>query len=105
MALGYREISDSFAEKNLVVFGMNDKDAESARTWIEKEELPFVVLLDADRAVGTAYGMSDPSAERYVANAAEGRRPAVVIDEEGLILAWEPDINTVDKIRDLVERL
>ena len=105
MALGYREISDSFPEKNLVVFGMNDKDAESARTWIEKEELPFVVLLDADRAVGTAYGMSDPSAERYVANAAEGRRPAVVIDEEGLILAWEPDINTVDKIRDLVERL
>lgn len=105
MALGYREISDSFAEKNLVVFGMNDKDAESARAWIEKEELPFVVLLDADRAIGTAYGMSDPSAERYVANAAEGRRPAVVIDEEGLILAWEPDINTVDKIRDLVEKL
>ena len=105
MALGYREISDSFAEKNLVVFGMNDKDAESARTWIEKEELPFVVLLDVDRTIGTAYGMSDPSAERYVANATEGRRPAVVIDEEGLILAWEPDINTVDKIRDLVERL
>ena len=105
MALGYREISDSFAEKNLVVFGMNDKDAESARAWIEKEGLPFVVLLDADRAIGTAYGMSDPSAERYVANAAEGRRPAVVIDEEGLILAWEPDINTVDKIRDLVEKL
>ena len=105
MALGYREISDSFAKKNLVIFGMNDKDAESARTWIEKESLPFVVLLDADRIVGTAYGMSDPAAERYVANAAEGRRPAVVIDEAGLISAWEPDINTVDKIRDLVAKL
>ncbi|MQF82645.1 peroxiredoxin family protein [SAR202 cluster bacterium AD-802-E10_MRT_200m] len=105
MALGYREISDSFVEKNLVVLGMNDKDAESARAWVEKEGLPFVVLLDVDRTVGTAYGMSDPSAERYVANAAEGRRPAVVIDELGFISAWEPDINTAEKIRELIQSL
>lgn len=105
MALGYRENADKLAAKNLVIYGMNDKDAESARAWIEKEQLPFVVLLDPDRRVGIAYGMSDASAERYVANNAEGRRPAVVIDEAGRIAAWEPDMNTVAQIDDLISRL
>ena len=105
MALGYREHADEMAAKNLVVYGMNDKDAESARKWIEKEQLPFVVLLDPDRRVGISYGMSDTLTERYVANNAEGRRPAVVIDETGRIAAWEPDMNSVDQIDTLMSRL
>ena len=105
MALGYRENADRFADKNLVVYGMNDKDAESAREWIEKEKLPFVVLLDSDRSVGIAYGISDASSERYVANNAEGRRPAVVVDEVGRIAAWEPDMNSVDQIDTLISKL
>ena len=105
MALGYRENADKFAEKNIVVYGMNDKDAESARAWIEKEGLPFAVLLDPDWSVGMAYGMSEASAERYVANNAEGRRPAVAIDESGLIAAWEPDMNAVEQIDALIARL
>ena len=84
---------------------MNDKDAESARAWIEKEQLPFSVLLDSDRSVGIAYGMSDASAERYVVNNAEGRRPAVVIGESGRIVAWEPDMNTVEQIHALITKL
>jgi peroxiredoxin len=105
MALGYRENADKFSAKNLVVYGMNDKDAESAREWIEKEKLPFVVLLDSDRSVGIAYGISDTSSERYVANNAEGRRPAVVVDEVGRIAAWEPDMNSVDQIGTLISKL
>jgi len=98
MALGYREHAQEFSAKNLVVYGINDKDAAGARQWIEQEELPFVVLLDPDRRVGIAYGMSDAASERYVANPADGRRPAVVIDEEGRIAVWEPDMNTVEQI-------
>ncbi|SVC39512.1 uncharacterized protein METZ01_LOCUS292366 [marine metagenome] len=94
-----------FAEKNLVVYGINDKDAESAREWVEKEQLPFSVLLDQDRRVGISYGMSEALAERYVANNAEGRRPAVVINETGLITAWEPDMNTVEQIDSLIANL
>lgn len=105
MALGYRENAEKLADKDIVVYGMNDKDAESARAWIEKEGLPFAVLLDPDWSVGIAYGMSDASAERYVANNAEGRRPAVAIDENGLIAAWEPDMNTVEQIDAMIARL
>ena len=86
MALGYRENAEGFADKNLVVYVINDKDAESAREWIEKEQLPFSILLDHDRSVGIAYGMSDALAERYVANNAEGRRPAVAVSYTHLTL-------------------
>ena len=105
MALGYREHAEGFSAKNLKVYGINDKDAESARRWVEKEELPFSVLLDPDRSVGIAYGMSDAAADRYVANPTDGRRPAVVIDEEGRIAAWEPDMNTVEQIEALLSVL
>ena len=39
--------------------------------------------------------MSKPGDERYLANPAEGR-PAVIIDEDGLILKLLPDLATVD---------
>ena len=72
---------------------------------MEKENLPFTVLIDSDRTVGIAYGMSDGTSNRYVANAEEGRRPAVVIDEKGRIAAWEPDINTAEKVAALIDSL
>ncbi len=105
MGLGYREHADALAAKNTVVFGMNDKDADAAKAWCEKEDLPFTVLIDSDREVGIAYGMSSASSERYVAKAEEGRRPAVVIDERGFIAAWEPDMNTVDQVAALIGSL
>ena len=58
--------------------------------------------MDYGRTVGIAYGMSEKARDRYVANAAEGRRPAVLVDEEGLIAAWEPDINSVEKVAELL---
>ena len=84
---------------------MNDKDAASAKAWVQKENLPFTVLIDSDRKVGIAYGMSDATSQRYVANAEEGRRPAVAVDEKGRIAAWEPDINSAEKVGALIDRL
>ena len=61
-----------------------------------QEGLPFPVILDKERSIAIAYGMSNAGDERYLANAAEGRRPAVIIDDEGLILKLLPDLATVD---------
>ncbi len=83
-------------ERNILVFGVNDRDQESARAWVERESLPFPVLLDKERSIAIAYGMSKAGDERYLANSADGRRPAVIIDEEGLILRLLPDLATVD---------
>jgi peroxiredoxin len=63
---------------------------------VEKEDLPFPILLDPDRSIALAYGMSKAGDERYLTNPSEGRRPAVVIDENGLVLKLLPDLTDVD---------
>ena len=63
---------------------------------MEREDLPFPILLDPDRSIASAYGMSKVGNEKYLANSSEGRRPAVIIDEEGMILKLLPDLATVD---------
>jgi peroxiredoxin Q/BCP len=105
MALGYRDYAASFTEKNVVVFGVHDGSLESSREWIEKENLPFAVLNDPGRLLGISVGMSTIDGERYVRDPSEGRRPAVVIDEFGIICAWEPDMNDTAHIVDLLARL
>ena len=105
MALGYREHAATLRAKNIVIYGINDKDAVAAKAWVEEEALPFTVLIDSDRKVGIAYGMSNATSERYVAKAGEGRRPAVVVDQEGRIAAWEPDMNTIAQVAALINSL
>ena len=83
-------------ERGIQVFGVNDRDQESVRAWVEKESLPFPVILDNERTIAIAYGMSKAGDERYLANPAEGRRPAVIIDEDGVVLRLLPDLATVD---------
>ena len=84
-------------EQNILVFGVNDRDQESARAWVERESLPFPVILDEERSIAIAYGMSNIGDERYLANSDGGRRPAVIIDEECSILKLLPDLATVDQ--------
>ena len=64
---------------------------------MEKEGLPFPILMDPERSIALAFGMSTEGDERYLANPADGRRPAVVIDEEGMVLKLLPDLATVDQ--------
>ncbi len=80
-----------------MVFGVNERTQEANSAWVEKESLPFSVLLDPDRAIAQAYDMSKEGDERYLANPSGGRRPAVIIDEEGIVLKLLPDLSSVDE--------
>ena len=82
--------------KDIQVFGVNDRDQETVSAWVEKESLPFPVILDGDRSIAISFGMSQAGDERYLVNPAEGRRPAVIIDEEGAVLKLLPDLATVE---------
>ena len=81
----------------MVVFGVNERSEEANRTWVEQESLPFSILLDPDRSIATAYGMSKDGDEKYLANPSGGRRPAVVIGEDGLVLKVLADLSSVDE--------
>ena len=63
---------------------------------MEREGLPFLILLDPERSIALAYGMSKAGDESYLANSSEGRRPAVIIDEDGRVLKMLPDLATAD---------
>ncbi len=72
---------------------------------MEREALPFPVLVDADRSIALAYGMSKAGDERYLADPSEGRRPAVIIDEQGVVLKLLPDLATVDGQKEILASL
>ena len=84
-------------ERDIQVLGVNDRDQDSVRAWVEKESLPFPVILDSERTIAVAYGMSKGDDGPYLANSAEGRRPAVIVDINGLVLRWLPDLATVEE--------
>ena len=92
-------------ERDIQVFGVNDRDQESVRAWVEKESLPFPVILDNERTIAVAYGMSKAGDERYLANPADGRRPAVIVDGEGLVLKCLPDLATVEGQMEILSSL
>ncbi len=92
-------------ERDIQVFGVNDRDKESVHDWVEKESLPFPVILDNERTIAIAYGTSKAGDERYLSNPAEGRRPAVIIDEEGLVLRWLPDLATAERQMEILSSL
>jgi peroxiredoxin len=81
----------------VLVFGVNDRDGEANRAWVAELGFPFPVLLDPDRAIAIAYGMSKIGDERYLINPEGGRRPAVIIDEGGRVLQLLPDLATVEQ--------
>ena len=72
---------------------------------MEKESLPFPVILDNERTIAVAYGMSKVGDERYLANPAEGKRPAVIVDGEGLVLKWLPDLATIEGQMEILSSL
>lgn len=85
--------------------GVNDRDQEAVQAWVEKESLPFPILLDPGRSIAISFGMSKAGDERYLANGAEGRRPGVVIDEQGIILKLLPDLSSVEMQQDVLAAL
>ena len=88
-----------------MVLGVNDRDQEAARAWVEKEALPFPILQDPGRSIALAYGMSNEGDQQYLANPAGGRRPAVVIDEQGVVLKLMPDLATVEQQQEFLAGL
>lgn len=86
-----------YEAKNILVFGVNDRDQDTTRSWIDREGLPFPVLMDPDRTIAMAYGMSRAGDEKYLANPSDGRRPVVIIDENGIVQKLLPDLATVEE--------
>lgn len=55
-ALGFRDLWRHFQKEDTVVLGVSSDGAGSHKSFIEKYELPFILLSDPDKKVMSKYG-------------------------------------------------
>ena len=77
-----RDSADQFADHHAVILGASfDTPAENL-AFAEAQEMPFTLLSDVDRSVGTAYEVVRGPDERYAEFA---RRFSYLIDPDGVV--------------------
>jgi len=54
-ACGFRDEYAQFTEQEILVFGISKDDSKSHQKFIDKYQLPFILLSDPDVKVATAY--------------------------------------------------
>ncbi len=85
-ACGLRDSITDLKGLNAIVLGVSFDSVESHKKFIEKYNLPFVLLADTNRAVAKAYGIADdrtPVAPRVT----------FIIDKSGKIAYVDPKVN------------
>jgi peroxiredoxin Q/BCP len=87
-ACGVRDAYDSFRDRGIEVFGISVDDADSHQAFREKYDLPFPLLVDRDRALGTALDIDliAPDKPFY-------KRSTVVIAADGTVARSLPDVD------------
>jgi len=75
-ACNFRDNLNQFQNANTQILGVSFDDAKSHQAFKEKFHLNFPLLVDSDRKIAQAYGVSG---EQYAA------RDTIVIDKEGKI--------------------
>src|ERR1039457_6940075 len=58
-ACSFRDTFSEFKGLDATVFGVSFDSVESHKAFIEKYNLPFVLLADTDKKVATTYGVAD----------------------------------------------
>jgi peroxiredoxin Q/BCP len=79
-ACGIRDAYGEFRARGAEVFGVSTDPAEAHQAFREKFQLPFPLLVDADRAIGGAFGVETSTSERPTY-----KRSTVVIGADGKV--------------------
>ncbi|WP_059172725.1 thioredoxin-dependent thiol peroxidase [Bacillus sp. FJAT-27445] len=83
-ACDFRDMHNSFEDVNAVVIGISPDPVESHKKFIDKYDLPFLLLADTDHSVAEAYGvwkLKKNFGKEYMGI----ERSTFVIDKEGRI--------------------
>lgn len=83
-ACNFRDSYARFQNADTQILGVSFDDAESHQAFKKKFELPFPLLIDADRKIAQAYGVKG---EKFP------NRDTIVIDKEGIITRIIRDVN------------
>lgn len=87
-ACDFRDHYEQFEAENTVIMGISTDSAERHRKFIDKYQLPFVLLVDDEHQAAEAYGVwvqKNMFGKKFMGI----QRATFVIDEEGKLLkAW-----------------
>lgn len=84
-ACAFRDVYDEYEARDIVLIGISKDDEKSHKKFIEKNDLPFLLLSDVDTEVSQAYGVwveKSLYGNRYMGI----KRSTFIIDEEGNII-------------------
>ncbi len=85
-ACGIRDNITELKGLNAIVFGVSFDSVESHKKFIEKYNLPFVLLADTDKAVAKAYGIATDESKT-------APRVTFIIGKDGKIAYVNPKVN------------
>ncbi len=94
-ACGFRDLHRKFTRRNAVVLGVSKDTIPSHERFIEKFEIPFVLLSDPDTKTMRAYGAWDE--KTMYGKKREGTiRSTVVIGPDGKVLRHWPRVRKAE---------
>lgn len=82
-----------------MILGVSFDTPTENKAFAEKFGLPFPLLCDVDRAMGLAYGATDPGETRGA------RRVGCVIDATGHVKEWEAKVDAGEYPKQVLARL
>lgn len=103
-ACSFAELYPQFLEKGAVVIGISKDTVASHKKFVEKYNLPFTLLADADTNVLQAYGAWQEKT-MYGKTSMGTVRTTYLIDEKGIILRAETKVKAKDNPTEMLEYL
>lgn len=90
-ACGFRDLSADFAQANAIIVGVSPDPVEKHLKFIEKHQLPFLLLADTEHSVAELYGVWKEK-KNYGRTYMGIERTTFVIDKEGVIRKIYPKV-------------
>jgi peroxiredoxin Q/BCP len=97
-ACGFRDAYPQIEERNAVVLGISPQDTASHQAFKSKYDLPFKLLVDADHAVASAYGV-------WNSDVSLPFRSHFIVDETGHLADVQVRIKALDSVQRALESL
>ena len=103
-ALGFKERYEEIAKQNAVVIGISKDGAASHKRFIEKYELPFLLLCNEDLSVIKTYEAWGE--KKLYGNTTYGViRTTYLIDENGVIISAETKVKAANDPENVLNKL
>ena len=103
-ACGFRDAYDEYLEKGAVVIGISPDSPESHQKFIDKFNLPFILLADTEKSVIQGFGAWGEK-KNYGKTYMGLIRSTFVLDEDDTVIKVYPKVKPAEHAAEILELL